>query len=71
VNKDTTFQQALNKGVNAKVFGTALAVHFLTTKLKNDEESWELVVDKAKGWLEMNGCDEGSEIWKVVANLIG
>jgi hypothetical protein len=63
-------QEAKKKGVDTKVLATALAVHFLTTKLKSEEESWELVVDKAKGWLEMNNCGEGSEIEKVVAELI-
>jgi hypothetical protein len=67
---ETASQTAQRQGVDAKVVATALAVHFLTTKLKNEEESWELVVEKAKGWLEMNGCDEGSAVWKVVAGLV-
>jgi len=40
------------KGVDVKVLATALAVRYLTVKLADQEESWELVVEKAKGWLE-------------------
>ena len=42
---------------------TALAVIFFDWRLKAHEESWELVVEKAKGWLEEQGVVEGGELW--------
>jgi hypothetical protein len=55
-----------NEGWDANVLATALAVQFLTTQLADQEESWELVVEKAKGWLEAKGHGEESAVWTAV-----
>lgn len=42
------------------IFATAMAVRFLEVKLKGEKDVWELVVEKARGWLvEQCGGDEG------------
>jgi hypothetical protein len=51
--------------VDGKVLATALAVRFFEKKLGKDRDTWELVVDKARGWLEMQGYDEKSQVWSV------
>jgi hypothetical protein len=62
--------EAKSKGTDKKILATALAVRFLEVKLKSERESWELFVEKAKGWLEMQGCDDGAEVWGIVGAVI-
>ena len=40
------------KGEDPKARATALAVAWLEAKLKSEEDTWEMVVEKAKAWLE-------------------
>ncbi|KAI9736170.1 MAG: hypothetical protein M1834_001055 [Cirrosporium novae-zelandiae] len=40
---------------------TMIAIIFFETMLKGDEESWELVVEKARNWLNEKGVNEGWE----------
>ncbi|KAF2475527.1 von Willebrand domain-containing protein [Lindgomyces ingoldianus] len=42
-------------GLEKRAFATALAIAYFETKLVALQGSWELVVDKARGWLEDNG----------------
>ncbi|KAH7093573.1 von Willebrand factor type A domain-containing protein [Paraphoma chrysanthemicola] len=44
-----------NTGVNEKVFVTALVIAAFEKKLREFEGSWELVVEKARGWLDDQG----------------
>ncbi|KAF9358073.1 hypothetical protein BGX26_002546 [Mortierella sp. AD094] len=43
---------AKDNGWDEKVVATALAILFFEKKLAEDKDTWELVVDKARGWLE-------------------
>lgn len=49
-------------GWDRNVIATLLAVAFFEHKLSDDKDAWELVVEKAKGWLEqqMGGKMEGA-----------
>ena len=49
---------------------TALAVKYLESKLASEKDSWELVVEKAKNWMKMNGYAGDSDLWKMAAGLI-
>lgn len=53
----------MDEGFDKKIAATALAVEFLTTKLADQKESWELIVDKAKDWLEGQGHGKSSGVW--------
>ena len=53
---NVTPQAAKNvSGVEDELWATALAVLFLETKLGDEKDSWEMVVDKARGWLSTQG----------------
>ncbi|KAF9106041.1 hypothetical protein BGX27_009340, partial [Mortierella sp. AM989] len=41
-----------DNGWDRKVAATALVIVYFETKLEKEKETWELIVDKAKGWLE-------------------
>jgi hypothetical protein len=57
--QDVTVKEACAKAaVDAKVFLTALVIAVFERKLRASEGSWELVVDKAKGWLEGQGVGD-------------
>ena len=40
------------KGEDPKARATALAVAWLEVKMQKEEDTWEMVVEKAKAWLE-------------------
>lgn len=52
------------------VYATLLAVAYLETKCKDDEEVWELFVAKAKTWLEGKLGGELAEAEKAAAQLV-
>jgi hypothetical protein len=53
------------------VLGTVLAVYFLETKLAHEKDSWELIVEKAKAWLDNEvGSEEWKELYKVAKQVI-
>lgn len=56
--------------LDEKVFATALATRFFEMKLGKEKDTWELVVEKAHGWLEMQGHDEQSQVWKSADGLL-
>jgi hypothetical protein len=62
----------MDKGLDKKVVATALAVRFLEIKLSVEKESWELIVEKAMGCLEMQlGSEEKvKEVLKMVDGLL-
>ena len=55
-----------------KLFATAIAVIFLEKKLIDQEDTWELMVEKAKEWLDEAVPGEMlAELWKEAQALIG
>lgn len=55
VSEENTAQENLVPG---KLVATMLAVAYLRNMLRNEEESWELVVEKAEEWARTNSGDE-------------
>ncbi|KAF1828547.1 von Willebrand domain-containing protein [Decorospora gaudefroyi] len=55
-----------------QVLSTAIVVVFLENKMTSEEETWELVVDKARTWLD-DATSEGflAEVWRVAAEIVG
>lgn len=59
------------EGVAPKVAATVLAVHFLQTKLKDEKDGWELLVDKATAWLEAEvGAAKMAALFAAAAEII-
>lgn len=59
------------EGVAPKVAATVLAVHFLQTKLKDEKDGWELLVDKATAWLEAEvGAAKMAALFAAAAKII-
>ncbi|CAL8124348.1 unnamed protein product [Orchesella dallaii] len=54
VSLKTMKSNAQTHGVEEKSFATAVAVGFFENKLEKDIDVWELVVKKAREWLESN-----------------
>lgn len=46
-------------GVEEAVLATVAAVAWLQVKMGGEEEVWEMVVEKAKAWMQGKGVDEG------------
>jgi hypothetical protein len=67
---DQATVEGKNVSGDKKVLATALAVRFFEAKLPNDKDGWEMIVEKAKGWLESVGHDEDDAIWEVVNGII-
>ena len=44
-----------------QVWATMLAITFLERKMTSEKDTWELIVDKAKGWLRTNGVNMEKE----------
>ena len=66
-------QHKAPQGVDLKVWAAVLAVTFLERKMAGDKEAWEMVVEKARGWLEdvekgQKGVSE--EMWTIAEQLI-
>ncbi|ENH71688.1 hypothetical protein FOC1_g10002555 [Fusarium oxysporum f. sp. cubense race 1] len=52
------------------VLATACAVLFFKNKLQEEMDTWEMLVEKAEGWLEENIGDDGvSELFSVLKKL--
>ena len=47
---------------HAKVWATIIAITFLERKMAGEKDTWELIVDKAQGWLQDNGVDTAQEM---------
>ena len=51
---------------------TAIVVVFLEEKMQDEQDTWELVVEKARTWLE--GALEGDvleDVWRMAAKIVG
>lgn len=61
------------QGVDPKVWASVLAITFLEKKMASDKESWEMLVEKARGWLkdaEQGEEDSLQEKWTLAERLI-
>lgn len=57
---------------NETVVATALVVIYLEKKMVDEMDTWELVVEKARAWLDDAVSESGLEtIWKQVEVLVG
>jgi hypothetical protein len=55
-----------------QLLGTASVVLFLEKKMEDDEETWELVVEKARAWLDEAVSEQVlAELWKLAEGVIG
>ena len=59
--------------VRLEVWATVLAVRFLEGKLADRKDAWELVVEKARGWLEEQGVsgEVAVRLFEVAGGLFG
>ncbi|MCJ1276511.1 hypothetical protein MMC21_004317 [Puttea exsequens] len=55
-------QHKLPEGVLLRVWATILAITFLERKMGDEREAWEMVVDKAKGWMAGVGVEDGKAV---------
>ena len=60
--------KALPTGVDKTIVTTALAVRFLEGKLAGEKDSWELLVDKARSWVE---GETSVDVWSVADKILG
>jgi uncharacterized membrane protein len=64
-------KHTLAKAKAELVLSTAIVVLFLEKKMQEDEERWDLVVEKARTWLgEVTSEDVLAEVWKVAEEIV-
>ena len=65
-------KQALDRTKAELLLSTAIVVVYLETKMEDEEDTWELVVEKARTWLE-DTVDENvlGETWKLAQSTVG
>jgi hypothetical protein len=69
--KDQVFQSVCaDTGLSATVVITAIAVLVFERRLRAFQGSWELVVDKAKGWLGGEGVNDVEDLVERVKVLV-
>ncbi|CAI9626502.1 unnamed protein product [Alternaria burnsii] len=55
-----------------QVLATATVVMFLEKKMQDEEETWELVVEKARAWLENEVSEDVlAQVWKLAGGIVG
>ena len=55
-----------------QILATALVITFLERKMPDEEDTWELVVEKARMWLQDTVEDAVlAEVWRVAQGLVG
>lgn len=71
IEKILSAHPELKRGDVGKLVATALTVTFLEKKMANEEETWELIVEKARDWLG-EAVEENilEEVWKEAGKLI-
>ncbi|KAF2440485.1 hypothetical protein P171DRAFT_524522 [Karstenula rhodostoma CBS 690.94] len=64
-------ESSLDRGKAEAALSTAIVVVYLKEKLADEEETWELIVEKAKSWLEDN-LDEGirEALWATATAIV-
>ena len=66
-------QHKAPQGVDSKVWAAVLAITFLERKMAGEKEVWEMVVEKARGWLgnvEKGQKGMSEEMWTMAEQLI-
>lgn len=62
------------EGLEKRMWATFLAVTFLEVRMGGEREAWEMVVEKAKGWLVGVGVGEGEKVegwWRLAKEFVG
>ena len=64
--------QAAAAGMSKEILATAIVIAFFETKLASSKDTWELVVEKARSWLEeqLGGSDKVNAVVKAVAGSV-
>lgn len=64
-------ENSLGQDEAETVLSTAIVVNFLEKKLPEEEETWELVVEKAREWLgEAIDAKLLEEVWKLADSIL-
>jgi hypothetical protein len=65
-------QHTLERTIAEQVLSTALITKFLEQNVSDDEETWELLVEKARAWNEdVTEQDVFAKVWEAVEALLG
>jgi hypothetical protein len=70
IKRSTLEFECAKLGLSEKVFVTELVIVYFEEKLSEDEESWELVAEKAKAWLSEQKIPNIGDLIKSVAALV-
>lgn len=55
-----------------QVLATATVVLFLEKKMQDEEETWELIVEKARAWLENEVAEDVlAQVWQLAKDIVG
>lgn len=70
--KNMVARKALREDEAERILSTCIVVVFLENKMPEEEDTWELVVEKARSWLD-DAIEAGvlSQAWKVAARVVG
>lgn len=64
-------QQGVDIAVAEQILSTALVIHFLEQSMGYEEETWELLVEKARAWVEdVADKDVIAAMWEAVKTLL-
>ena len=56
----------------SRILATATVVMFLEKKMQDDQETWELVVEKARAWLENEVAEDVlALVWQMAEGVVG
>ena len=62
----------LNASKSERLLATAIVVLFLEKKMQDEEETWELIVEKARAWLESEVAEEVlARVWQLAEGVVG
>jgi hypothetical protein len=55
-----------------QILATATVVMFLEKRMQDEEETWELVVEKARAWLENEVAEDVlAQVWQLAESIVG
>ncbi|KAI4643011.1 hypothetical protein J4E93_007080 [Alternaria ventricosa] len=61
----------LNEQNSEQLLATAVVVLFLEKKMQDEEETWELVVEKARAWLGSNAAEDVlARVWQLAEDVV-
>ena len=72
MDRDVVEQVARETTDVEQALSTAVVVVFLENKMEGEEQTWELVVEKARAWFE-DMIDDGAlgEVWREAKAILG